>query len=170
MTDATAYYLWTIVDNVWILSSTSCYTSLMKWNVNAAALISETTKQESQTPFIVVLLTFFWEFLEYLFFKIRFHCWGPFIVKLHTETLLKKSSSQVFSNDFFDIFQSKKENSAQGLLSRCFPINFEKKKVWPRLLTPLPDCLWNNVKERNLSFIINDVSNILVRFWLCFIH
>ena len=106
MTDATAYYLWTIVDNVWILSSTSCYTSLMKWNVNAAALISETTKQESQTPFIVVLLTFFWEFLEYLFFKIRFHCWGPFIVKLHTETLLKKSSSQGFSNDFFDIFQS----------------------------------------------------------------
>ena len=38
----TTYYLWSIKDNVWMLSSSSYYASVMKWNVNPVTLISET--------------------------------------------------------------------------------------------------------------------------------
>ena len=42
----------------------SCYVSVMKWNVNPATLLSETTEKESQTPFNAALIIFFWEFPE----------------------------------------------------------------------------------------------------------
>ena len=67
-------------------------------------------------------------------------CWGPLIVKLQHVMAYKRLIGQLYQQ----------RDAYRRLLHNYF-LQILKTK-WTQLLTPLRDCLWNNVKKRVCFF------------------